>query len=113
MPGTLVRMGLKSPRTLEGASGFGSQMSMWLGSLQVDHEHLLGRSPAVLGLAGRRSGALGLFGLKAEDVGQAEAEQAGTAEPHEFAAIEAVAGGARKTGDGDHEWEGFGVPGAD
>jgi hypothetical protein len=54
-----------------------------------------------------------LFGLEAENVGQAEAEQSGTTESHEFAAIEAVAGGARKTGDGDHEWEGFGVPGAD
>src|SRR5713101_946300 len=31
MPGTLVLMGLNSPRILEGASGLGSQMSMWLG----------------------------------------------------------------------------------
>src|SRR5712675_1260444 len=31
MPGTLVLIGLKSPRTLEGALGLGSQISMWLG----------------------------------------------------------------------------------
>src|SRR5882672_2651583 len=31
MPGTLDLMGLNSPRTFEGASGFGSQMSIWLG----------------------------------------------------------------------------------
>src|SRR3982750_4526319 len=31
MPGTLVLMGLNSPRMLDGASGFGSQMSIWLG----------------------------------------------------------------------------------
>src|SRR5579864_2910507 len=31
MPDTLVLMGLNSPRTLDGASGLGSQMSMWLG----------------------------------------------------------------------------------
>src|SRR5687767_13747926 len=31
MPSTLVLIGLKSPRMLEGASGLGSQMSMWLG----------------------------------------------------------------------------------
>src|SRR2546422_3657253 len=31
MPGTLDLMGLNSPRILEGASGLGSQMSMWLG----------------------------------------------------------------------------------
>ena len=31
MPGTLVSMALKSPRMLVGASGLGSQMSMWLG----------------------------------------------------------------------------------
>src|SRR5208283_1328487 len=31
MPSTLVLMGLNSPRMLEGASGLGSQMSMWLG----------------------------------------------------------------------------------
>ena len=28
MPGTLVLMGLNSPRTFDGASGLGSQMSM-------------------------------------------------------------------------------------
>ena len=31
VPGILVLMGLNSPRMLAGASGFGSQMSMWLG----------------------------------------------------------------------------------
>src|ERR1700732_1907668 len=31
MPETLVLIGLNSPRTLDGASGLGSQMSMWLG----------------------------------------------------------------------------------
>src|SRR5579862_7444366 len=31
MPSTLVLMALNSPRMLAGASGFGSQMSMWLG----------------------------------------------------------------------------------
>src|SRR6185369_11307251 len=31
MPDTLVLIGLNSPRMLEGASGLGSQMSMWLG----------------------------------------------------------------------------------
>src|SRR5258706_417554 len=31
MPSTLVLIGLNSPRMLEGASGLGSQMSMWLG----------------------------------------------------------------------------------
>src|SRR5690348_383788 len=31
MPETLVLMGLNSPRTLVGASGLGSQISMWLG----------------------------------------------------------------------------------
>src|SRR5712692_2270002 len=31
MPGTLVLIGLNSPRMLAGASGLGSQMSMWLG----------------------------------------------------------------------------------
>src|SRR5437899_1495749 len=31
MPDTLVLIGLNSPRILEGASGLGSQMSMWLG----------------------------------------------------------------------------------
>ena len=31
VPGILVGMALKSPRMLAGASGLGSQMSMWLG----------------------------------------------------------------------------------
>ena len=31
VPGILVGIGLKSPRILAGASGLGSQMSMWLG----------------------------------------------------------------------------------
>src|ERR1700690_647117 len=31
MPSTLVLMALNSPRMLAGASGFGSQMSIWLG----------------------------------------------------------------------------------
>src|SRR5712692_4002683 len=31
MPGTIDLIGLNSPRTFEGASGFGSQISMWLG----------------------------------------------------------------------------------
>src|SRR6266571_8567222 len=31
MPETFVLMGLNSPRMLEGASGLGSQISMWLG----------------------------------------------------------------------------------
>ena len=31
VPGILVLMGLNSPRMLAGASGLGSQMSMWLG----------------------------------------------------------------------------------
>src|SRR5438445_2859121 len=31
MPGTLVLIALKSPRTLDGALGFGSQISIWLG----------------------------------------------------------------------------------
>ncbi len=31
MPGTFVAIGLNSPRTPSGASGFMSQMSMWLG----------------------------------------------------------------------------------
>src|SRR5438034_8688449 len=31
IPGTFERSVLNSPRTFEGASGFGSQMSMWLG----------------------------------------------------------------------------------
>src|SRR5215813_10008596 len=31
MPSTLVLIGLNSPRIFEGASGFGSQMSMWPG----------------------------------------------------------------------------------
>src|SRR5262249_26980040 len=31
VPGILVGIGLKSPRMLAGAFGFGSQMSMWLG----------------------------------------------------------------------------------
>src|SRR5579859_5555294 len=31
IPSTFVLIGLKSPRTLDGASGLGSQMSMWLG----------------------------------------------------------------------------------
>jgi len=30
-PGTVVRMGLKDPRISMGASGFGSQVSSWLG----------------------------------------------------------------------------------
>ena len=40
-------------------------------SLQVNHQDLLGRSPAVLGLAGRGAGGLGLFGLEAQYIGQA------------------------------------------
>ena len=32
MPGTLVWMGLKGPRTSSDASGFGSHKSMWLGA---------------------------------------------------------------------------------
>src|SRR5439155_4794320 len=31
IPGTTVLIGLKSPRMFDGASGFGSQISMWLG----------------------------------------------------------------------------------
>src|ERR1700688_3273080 len=31
VPGILVLMGLNSPRMLSGASGLGSQISMWLG----------------------------------------------------------------------------------
>src|ERR1043166_1845930 len=31
MPGTTVLIGLNSPRTFDGASGLGSQISMWLG----------------------------------------------------------------------------------
>ena len=87
----------------------GTLVDMAWASLQVDHEDLLGRSPAVLGLAGRGTGSLGLFGLETENVGQAEAEQSGPTESHEFAAIEAVAGGTRKTRNGDHGWEFFEV----
>mgnify|MGYP006162324325 CR=1 FL=1 len=35
MPGTLVGMGLNSPRMLSGASGFKSHRSMWLGAPQL------------------------------------------------------------------------------
>src|SRR5438105_1410439 len=35
IPGTLVLIGLNSPRTSAGASGFMSQRSMWLGAPQL------------------------------------------------------------------------------
>src|SRR5216684_7189322 len=35
MPGTLVAIGLNRPRIFWGASGFGSQRSMWLGAPQL------------------------------------------------------------------------------
>ena len=71
-------------------------------SLQVNHQDLFGRSPAVLGLARRGAGGLGLFGLEAQYIGQAQTEQAGTAEAHKFSAAVTVAGGTRETRDRDH-----------
>ena len=94
MPGTLVLIGLNSPRIFEGASGFGSQMSMWLGppcrkmkmtdlALPQPLRCLLGS-----GWSLRRR-------LQPQHVGQREAEDARAADAKEFTAAPTVARCAR------------------
>src|SRR6266550_799067 len=51
MPETFVLMGLNSPRTFDGASGFGSQISIWLGppcrkTMITDFAELKPRAPS-------------------------------------------------------------------
>src|SRR5262245_34736681 len=56
MPGTAVSIGLNSPRTFSGASGLGSNVSMWLGPPAIQSRmHALGRGPSGACAASRPS----------------------------------------------------------
>ncbi len=56
MPGTDVSIGLNSPRTSAGASGLGSNVSMWLGPPAIQSRmHDLGRGPSGAAAASRPS----------------------------------------------------------
>ena len=80
MPGTLVAMGLKGPRTSAGASGLGSQVSIWLGPpTQKQHDTvdvLVPASPAA---------------FCGEEAGQRQAESGQRAGVQEIAARQAIA----------------------
>ena len=103
MPSTFVSMAPNSPRMLEGASGFGSQMSMWLGppwrkSRMTD---LALPKPLPPAKAVHRRGG-GVRVAERQGLAEGDAEDAERADAEELPPGRAVAGVAGLSWDDEH-----------